>query len=239
VPASLVRDLQGLGVAVQNAFGMTENCSFQYTRPDDSIEVVANTCGRPCEGFELALWREDNPDELALPGESGEMGVRGACLMLGYFDDQASTEAAFNRRGWFMTGDLGRLDASGNLQVIGRKKDIIIRGGHNIYPTRIEGLVLRHHAVLKAAVFPVPDNRLGECACLSVILREKGALAAADLLRFLAEQGLSKYDMPEYYCELNQFPLTPSGKVLKREMVAMVGRGEIIPEFLRQDKRVG
>ncbi|MGZ5096208.1 MAG: AMP-binding protein, partial [Burkholderiales bacterium] len=95
VPASLVRDLQGLGVTVQNAFGMTENCSFQYTRPDDSIEVVANTCGRPCEGFELALWREDNPDELALPGESGEMGVRGACLMLGYFDDQASTEAAF------------------------------------------------------------------------------------------------------------------------------------------------
>jgi acyl-CoA synthetase len=165
------------------------------------------------------------------------MGVRGACLMLGYFDDQASTEAAFNRHGWFMTGDLGRFDSEGNLQVVGRKKDIIIRGGHNIYPARIESVALRHDAVLKAAVFPVADKRLGECACISVILRRRGALTASELLRFLAAEGLSIYDMPEYYVELDHFPLTPSGKVLKREMVARVGRGEIVPTFVRMERR--
>ena len=80
------------------------------------------------------------------PGEVGEIGGRGAALMLGYFDNQAATEASFNRDGWFMSGDLGVLDERGNLKVVGRSKDLIIRGGHNIYPAHIEALALRHTA---------------------------------------------------------------------------------------------
>ncbi|MEA2945570.1 MAG: acyl-CoA synthetase, partial [Alphaproteobacteria bacterium] len=147
VPPTTVRGLMEVGVKTQNAFGMTENHSFQYTRPDDPPETIAASCGRPCEGLEIKLWREDNRDQEIAPGEIGELGVRGATLMLGYFDDQASTEQSFNRDGWFMTGDLARFDAQGNLQIAGRKKDMIIRGGHNIYPVRIEDLTMRHAGV--------------------------------------------------------------------------------------------
>ena len=112
VPPALVRGLLDIGVTTQNAFGMTENHSFQYTRPDDSADTIAATCGRPCEGMEIALWSESNQDEAVAQGSVGELGVRGASLMLGYFGDQASTERSFNRHGWFMTGDLARLDES-------------------------------------------------------------------------------------------------------------------------------
>ena len=105
-------------------------------------------------------------------GDVGEIGTRGALLMLGYFDNQAATEDSFNRDGWFMSGDLGTLDERGCLRIVGRKKDLIIRGGHNIHPARIEDLAHRHPAVLKAAAFGVADERLGEKVCLAIICRE-------------------------------------------------------------------
>ena len=106
------------------------------------------------------------------PGEVGQIGGRGASLMLGYFDDQEATETAFNATGWFMTGDLGWIDDKGYLRITGRKKDLIIRGGHNIYPARIELLVLRHPAIERAAALPIADERLGEKVCLAVVPRD-------------------------------------------------------------------
>src|ERR1044071_3219875 len=103
-PAQLVADLMAHGVTPQSGYGMTETCSHQYTRPDDSPERIIETSGRACDGYELRIWRQDDPDIEAVPGEIGEIGGRGASLMLGYFDDQAATEAAFNAAGWFMTG---------------------------------------------------------------------------------------------------------------------------------------
>jgi acyl-CoA synthetase len=102
-------------------------------------------------------------------GEIGQIGGRGASLMLGYFDDQQATENSFNAGGWFMTGDLGRLDANGYLKITGRKKEVIIRGGHNIYPARIEALAMRHPAIERVAAVPVRDARLGEKVCLAVM----------------------------------------------------------------------
>ena len=233
VPPTTVLGLMQIGVKTQNAYGMTENNSFQYTRPDDSPDTVASSCGRPAEGMEIRLWREDNCDAESAPGAVGELGVRGASLMLGYFDDQATTELSFNRHGWFMTGDLARFDERGNLQIAGRKKDLIIRGGHNIYPVRIEDFTMRHPAVAKAAAFAVSDDRLGERVCLAVIARANGALNAPELLKHLNDQGLSKYDMPEFFLELDEFPLTASGKVLKRRLVEMVAQGLLKPEPVR------
>ena len=103
-------------------------------------------------------------------------------LMLGYFDDQCATESAFNAHGWFMTGDLGRLDEDGYLRVTGRKKDLIIRGGHNIYPAQIENLSMHHPAVSRAAALPVPDPRLGEKVCIAVMLRPGSRIDADELL---------------------------------------------------------
>ena len=233
VPPTTVRGLMELGVKTQNAFGMTENHSFQYTRPDNSAEVIANSCGRPCEGMEIKVWRENDRDKEMTQGEIGELGVRGASLMLGYFDDQTSTEMSFNRDGWFMTGDLARLDQQDNLQIAGRKKDLIIRGGHNIYPVRIEDYTMRHAGVAKAAVFPVSDERLGERVCLAVIPRKMGAVAPLEILAHLDDQGLSKYDMPEFFLELDSFPLTASGKVLKRRLIEMVAQGTLEPRPVR------
>jgi acyl-CoA synthetase len=233
VPPTTVLGLMGVGVKTQNAFGMTENHSFQYTRPDDSAETIASSCGRPADGMEIKLWREDDRDREAAPGEIGELGVRGASLMLGYFDDQTATELSFNRDGWFMTGDLARFDERGNLQIAGRKKDLIIRGGHNIYPVRIEDYTLRHTGVAKAAAFAVPDERLGERVCLAVIPRANKSPAPMELLRHLSDQGLSKYDMPEFFLELDSFPLTASGKVLKRRLAEMVAQGLLTPQPVR------
>ena len=95
------------------------------------------------------------------PGEIGQIGGRGACLMLGYYANQEATEDSYNSTGWFLSGDLGMLDEAGNLTVSGRLKDLIIRGGHNIHPTTIEALALRHEHIEKAAAFPVADERLG------------------------------------------------------------------------------
>ena len=233
VPPTLVSGLFEIGVMTQNAFGMTENHSFLYTRPDDSAEVIASSCGKPTDGMETKLWRETNPDEEVQTGEVGELGVRGASLMLGYFGDQAATESSFNRHGWFMTGDLARVDVAGNVQIVGRKKDLIIRGGHNIYPAKIEDFTMRYRAVAKAAAFPVPDERLGERVCLAVIPRPNEMVAPMALLAHLNDHGLSKYDMPEYFISLDSFPLTASGKVLKRRLVEMVKEGALKPQPVR------
>ncbi|HET9662654.1 MAG TPA: class I adenylate-forming enzyme family protein, partial [Burkholderiales bacterium] len=233
IPPETAGAFLDMGIKPQNIYGMTENGSHQYTLPDDDVDVITTTCGKACPGYETRLWDQENPDREAGSGEIGEIGTRGALLMLGYFDNQTATEASFNASGWFMSGDLGRFDARGNLQIVGRKKDLIIRGGHNIYPARIENLALAHPAVLKAAAYPVADHRLGERVCLAIIPRNGTALDGDALLAHLSAAGLSKYDMPEYFVALDAFPLTASGKILKRELVELTRAGRIVPEPVR------
>lgn len=217
------------GVVPQSGYGMTEAGSHHYTRPDDSPTRMIETSGRVCNGYEIKIWSREDPNVELPVGEVGEIGGRGASLMLGYFDDQEATESSFNQSGWFMTGDLGRVDADGYLQITGRKKDVIIRGGHNIYPARIESPVMRHPAIAGAAVVPVADERLGEKACLAVVLKPGHEVTPEELLIHLDETGLSRFDMPEFYVRLDTLPLTPNGKVLKRELVDAIRRGDIKP----------
>jgi acyl-CoA synthetase len=232
IPSEVARRLLALGARPQNVYGMTENGSHQYTRPGDPVEVVTGTCGKACSGYEVRLWDPENPDLEAAPGEVGEIGGRGGVLMLGYFGNQAATERSFNASGWFLSGDLGRFDEHGNLQVVGRKKDLIIRGGHNIHPAHIEEYAHRHPAVRKAAAFGVPDERLGEKVCLAITCRD-AAPAPQDLLEHLAREGLSKFDMPEYFAVVSEFPLIASGKIVKRELAQWVASGRLQPEPVR------
>jgi len=229
IPPETARAFLDMGVKPLNVYGMSENGSHQYTRPTDDVATITSTCGKACAGYETRLWDQENPHREAAPGEIGEIGTRGALLTLGYFDNQTATESSFNAGGWFMSGDLGRFDAHGNLQIAGRKKDLIIRGGHNIHPPRIENLAVKHPAVLMAAAYPVADERLGERVCLAVVGREGAALEAMALLEHLDAAGLSKYDMPEYFIALECFPLTASGKILKRELVEWTKSGRINP----------
>ncbi|TMS58280.1 acyl--CoA ligase [Imbroritus primus] len=233
IPREVAEKFVSLGVTPQNVYGMTENGSHNYTIPSDTPDTIVATCGRACRGYEIRLWKQDNIDEEAAIGEVGEIGGRGGVLMLGYFSNQVATETSFNVHGWFMSGDLGIMDKDGCLLIVGRKKDLIIRGGHNIHPAHIEELAMRHPGVERAAAFPIEDARLGEKVCLSVIPRTNASVDPEGLLSHLAASGLSKYDMPEYFLSLEKFPLTASGKILKRELVEMARAGSLKPVPVR------
>ncbi|MFC4312262.1 class I adenylate-forming enzyme family protein [Steroidobacter flavus] len=233
IPTETASRLLEMGIRPQNVYGMTENGSHQYTRPGDATATITATCGKACDAYEVKLFKPDDPDVEVAPGEVGEIGGRGAMRMLGYFANQAATESAFNRDGWFMSGDLGRFDENGDLQIVGRVKDIIIRGGHNVHPARIEDLAMRHPGVMKAAAVPVADDRLGERVCLVITTGPADAPSAMELLFHLHEAGLSKFDMPEYFGVLEALPLGATGKVLKRELVRWIREGHVTVEPIR------
>ncbi|MDO9435525.1 class I adenylate-forming enzyme family protein [Hydrogenophaga sp.] len=226
-PPDVVAGLIEHGVMPQSGYGMTEACSHHYTLRSDPPDRIINTSGRACPGYEVQIFSTEDPDRALGAGEIGQIGGRGASLMLGYFDNQQATEESFNAQGWFMTGDLGKLTEDGYLVITGRKKDLIIRGGHNIYPARIENLALQHAAVARAAVLPVPDTRLGEKVCLAVMYKPGQSASADVLLQHLDEAGLSRYDMPEYFVALDDIPLTASGKIFKRGLVDDVKAGRL------------
>jgi len=234
IPREIAQGFLNRGILPQNIYGMTENGSHQYTLPTDSADTIVGTCGRACDAYEVKLWNPENPDIEVKRGEIGEIGGRGGCLMLGYFNNQSATEKSFNAQGWFLSGDLGMFDENDCLVIMGRKKDLIIRGGHNIHPSTIEDLAIKHPAVLKAAAFPVADDRLGEKVCLSITCTE-GATppTGEEILKHLHDAGLSKFDMPEYYIPLDEFPQTASGKILKRELVEWVKQGRLQPAPVR------
>ena len=233
IPRTIAEEFFSQGITPQNVYGMTENSSHQYTHPEDDTDTIVSTCGRGGPSYQVKIFDPDDRDQSLAVGEVGEIGGRGAALMLGYFGDQTSTENSFNRDGWFMSGDLGRLDSSGNLEVVGRLKEIIIRGGRNIHPRKIEDLAVRHPAIEKAAVIPVADKRLGEKVCLTIVPAGDDMPEPDKILSFLHSSGLSIYDMPEYYAVLPDFPLTASGKILKRALIQQMDRGGFTPLAVR------
>jgi acyl-CoA synthetase len=232
-PSEVVAGLLRYGITPQSGYGMTETCSHQYTLPNDDPKNIVETCGKSCASYEIRIFDREHPDRELPPGDIGQIGGRGASLMVGYFDDQSATEASFNAAGWFMTGDLGWVDEHGYLRITGRSKDVIIRGGHNIYPAKIEALAAKHPAIHRAVAVPVPDARLGEKVCLAVMLHPGKAGAAADILDHLDDLGLSKYDMPEYFITVDEIPLTASGKIRKRDIADAISAGTLMPEPVR------
>lgn len=235
VPSSVAERLLGHGIVPQSGYGMTEAGSHNYTMPNDDPRVIVSTSGRTCAGYELAIFATDDSERQLGVGEVGEIGGRGASLMLGYFDNQRATESSFNSAGWFMTGDLGRLDEDGYLQITGRIKDVIIRGGHNIYPAKIEMLAMRHPNVERAAAIALKDERLGEKVCIVVMGKKNRPIDATQLLSHLHAEGLSKYDMPEYFAQVDEIPLSASGKILKRALIPFLEIGSLKPVPVRWD----
>jgi acyl-CoA synthetase len=233
IPRSVAQRFLEQGIKPQNIYGMTENSSHHYTHPDDDAETICTSCGRGGQAYEVRIFDQLDADREVPCGTVGQIGGRGASLMLGYIGNQAATEQSFNKDGWFLSGDLGVLDERGNLRIVGRLKDIVIRGGHNIHPAKVEELAVKHPRIAKAAAFGVPDQRLGEKLCLAVSCSDDEAPAAGELLQHLFEAGLSRFDMPEYLVVLDEFPLTASGKILKRELAAWAQEGRITPEPCR------
>ncbi|MDA0652828.1 MAG: class I adenylate-forming enzyme family protein [Proteobacteria bacterium] len=233
VPDHVIADLLPYGIIPQSGYGMTETNGHQYTLPDDAPTLIMESSGKACPGYEIRIFDEEYPNVELPVGQTGQLGGRGASLMRGYFDDQIATESCFNDQGWFMTGDLGWVDEKGYLRLTGRKKEVIIRGGHNINPARIEELAMLHAGVERAAAVAIPDARLGERVCLSVMFRENAAVPVSQLLDHLSAAGLSRYDMPEYYLELTEIPLMSNGKIQKQDIVKWIRDGDVEPAAIR------
>lgn len=229
-PEHVAAELYDYGIPVQKGYGMTETNGHQYGQPGDSRDLVIGTSGVCCPGYALRIFDANDPDREAAPGSSGLVGGKGASLMLGYFNDRKAGEDCINVSGWFLTGDLGTIDENGYLRLTGRKKELIVRGGHNINPNLLEDLALRHPAIDLVAAIPVPDDRLGERACLAVMFEDGQTASAAEILSHLADEGLSRYDMPEFWLPLADIPLMPNGKMEKLEIIRRVRDGSLVPE---------
>ena len=229
IPRSAAEGLLRQGIKPMNVYGMSENLSCQYTRPDDDLETLVSTVGRPGPSFRTAIFDANDSNRLLDSGELGQIGGRGASLMLGYYADQLETEKSFNRDGWFMSGDLGYIDETGCLKFAGRIKDVIIRGGKNIYPITIEDAAVHHPQIDSAAAFGVPDERLGERICLAVDCEDGAEPGCEDVLSHLQSMGLSKYQMPEFVLFVDEMPLNSTGKIMKSIILDRIAKGELVP----------
>jgi long-chain acyl-CoA synthetase len=206
------------GCMVLEGFGMSETSPVvSFNHPDRPRK--AGSIGTPIEDVEVRLLDDKGRD--VPEGEVGELAVRGPGLMKGYWNRPAETAAAVPD-GWLRTGDLARRDQDGYLYIVDRKKDLIIRGGYNVYPREVEEVLHEHPAVGLAAVVGVPDERLGEEVGAAVVLRP-GARATAEELRDFAKERLAAYKYPRRVWLVDALPTGPSGKILKREISAPTG----------------
>ena len=235
-PEHVAAELYDVGIPVQKGYGMTETNGHQYGRPGDSRDQVIATSGVCCPGYAVRIFDANNPDVEASPGTPGLVGGKGASLMLGYFNDRKAGEDCINATGWFLTGDLGSIDENGYLTLTGRAKELIVRGGHNINPNLVEDLALRHPAIALAAAIPLVDDRLGERVCLAVMFETGQSVSAAEILEHLADKGLSRYDMPEFWLPVADIPLMPNGKMEKRQIMRLIGAGELSPQLVKDGK---
>jgi fatty-acyl-CoA synthase len=223
VPAELVRRVEKeLDVTFTIVFGTTE-CSplVTQTRLDDDADVRAETLGRPLPQTEVKVADPQTREPVA-PGQLGELCARGYNVMRGYHRDDAATAASIDADGWYRTGDLASMDERGYLRIEGRLKDMIIRGGENIYPKEIEDALFEHPAVAEVAVVGMRDETWGEVVA-AFVRSVPGATVTADELRAWCRDRLAPYKTPVRWEIVESFPLTPSGKIQKfvlREQLA-------------------
>lgn len=206
------------------AYSLTETAStVSMTRPDDPADKLVFTVGRPLPGTEVRVL---DLDGTILPEESlGEISVRGPGVMKGYYRQPGETAQAFDEEGYFLTGDLGMIDEDGFIHIVGRRKELIIRGGFNVYPREVEDRLHAHPAVLDVAVVGLPDEVLGEAVCACVMPVE-GAIITGEEIRDWCRDALADYKVPDLVRFFDSFPLTGSGKVRRVELARMVSAEE-------------
>ncbi len=213
-PELVSRIEAALGVRFIVAFGQTEaHGHVTQTRPDDTPVDKAETIGRPLPFVDVRVTDPTTGERVGV-GEVGELCVRSAMLMTGYFDDANATAATIDHDGWLHTGDLGTIDERGYLRFSGRLKEVIVRGGENIHPREVEDVLFLHPAVAEAAVIGVPDARWGEQVTAFVRLRA-GASTTGDVLRAHVRELLAPHKAPVNWVFVDELPMTASGKVQK------------------------
>jgi fatty-acyl-CoA synthase len=201
------------------AYGQTELSPVNHmTLPEDSFENRTQTVGRPIPHIEVKI--VDSSNRVLPIGEQGEICTRGYSVMKGYWDDAEKTAETIVD-GWLHSGDLGTMNEHGYVRITGRIKDMIIRGGENIYPREIEEFLYTHPKIREVQVFGVPDLRMGEEVCAWIQLRD-GQTATAEEIRDYCSGQISHYKIPRYVRFVDEYPMTVTGKIRKVEMSAMM-----------------
>jgi long-chain acyl-CoA synthetase len=205
---------EAFGCKVLEGYGLSETspvASFNHPH----MERKAGSIGTPIEGVEMKAIDDDGAE--VAQGAPGEIAIRGHNVMKGYWRRPDATAEAIDDEGWFKTGDIATVDEDGYFFIVDRKKDMIIRGGYNVYPREIEEVLYGHPAVLEAAVLGVPHDELGEEVAAAVVLNE-GADASAEEIRDYCKGEIAAYKYPRHIWFLDELPKGPTGKILKREI---------------------
>jgi fatty-acyl-CoA synthase len=198
-------------------YGQTEASPIvTQTRTDDPLELRVETVGRPIPGVEVKIIDPHSGEELG-DNQQGELCSRGHVVMLGYYKDPAATRMAIDKDGWLHSGDLALRQPNGYYRITGRIKDMVIRGGENIYPREIEEFLFTHPAIEQAAVVGVPDPKYGEELCTWIRLKagNKSPEEMADQIRQYCRDHLAHYKVPRYVRFVDAFPQTVTGKIQK------------------------
>ncbi|HUR41183.1 MAG TPA: FadD3 family acyl-CoA ligase [Verrucomicrobiae bacterium] len=223
-PALIERIRSQLGFRiVLTGYGLTETCGIvSLADAQDSAETIATTCGKAIADTEVRC--VDAVGEPVPAGESGEIVVRGYNVMQGYFEDERATAEAIDGDGWLHTGDVGTIDALGNLRITDRLKDMYIAGGFNCYPAEIERMMAAHPGIAQVAVVGVPDERLGEVGKAFVVPRPGQEVDEAELIAWCRDK-MANYKVPRFVEWVAGLPTNSSGKVLKYQLRERSKRG--------------
>jgi long-chain acyl-CoA synthetase len=214
MPVELMRGFEdAFGCKILEGYGLSESSPVaSFNRPDR--ERKPGSIGIPIDGVEMKVVDDDGRD---LPqGEVGEIVIRGHNVMKGYWDKPDATSETL-RDGWLHTGDMAKVDEDGYFFIVDRKKDMIIRGGYNVYPREIEEVLYEHPAVMEAAVIGIKDDSLGEEVGAAVTLKDGQDASAQELREFVKEQ-VAAYKYPRRVWFVDELPKGPTGKILKREI---------------------
>jgi len=211
------------------AYGMTETSPVStQTSVDDPLDRRVGTVGRIHPHVEVKI--VDEAGRIAAPGETGELCTRGYSVMRGYWNDDVKTAESIDAAGWMHTGDLATMDAEGYFNIVGRMKDMVIRGGENLYPREIEEFLYRHPKVSDVQIFGVPDAKYGEELCAWIKLAE-GESATDDDIRDFCKGQIAHLKIPRYIRFVDEFPMTVTGKiqkfVMREQMVEELGLSEV------------
>jgi acyl-CoA synthetase (AMP-forming)/AMP-acid ligase II len=218
-PALIRRVQETLGVTVVVRYSSTEVGIATSSLPDDAIDVLSTTVGKPTQGVELRIVDAENR---SLPaGEVGTVVVRSPASMRGYWRNPEATAKTIDAEGWIHTGDLGWLDAQGYLHLRGRESEMFIRGGYNVYPSEVEDVLARHPKIARAAIVGMPDDRLGEVGWAFVQARAADDPPTLAELRAFVGAELASFKRPDGLTLLPELPVTPNFKIDKRALVRM------------------
>lgn len=230
VAPELVRKAREVfGATIQIVYGQTEASPvITQTCATDALEDLCGTIGRPLPDVDVSI-RDVRTNEVCAIGEQGEICARGYLIMTGYNDNPEATAKAIDRDGWLHTGDLGRMDERGFVKITGRVKEMIIRGGENLFPAEIENALLEHPEIAEVAVVGVPDEKWGEQVACFMRARGRDRPRPAELKAFIRER-LAAQKTPAFWIWVDAWPLTGSGKIQKFRLAESFQKGEFTPE---------